>query len=599
MRGVPPRAALFCEGHPSRCSLLRGTPSRSRAEGSFYARGAPSRSPAEGSFSHLLKTGHHQVEIRERRESDEVVAGSRRDHVPHDSGQRIPRVRAVAVVGRHVADDVHAQVRTPVEPHPPGAAGFILSMDDLEQRQRRHGAGEPHRAVVAAQHGVDVLPGGEADHARFDVAAVGCEQVAVVLRFFMRGDRPSRSPPPRTLLEPEAVVEEILRRGVRPEIGFRGGGKQPLHGPEERLWLRDPVFLAAITVAGSRGRPVAARGLRRVTACIRGAPRLAAELQERPVHGAKVLDDRRRRFGERALERGPREGRAQHAAHAVAQLVRLVHQQADTPERWRGEALEPDDGIEDVVVVAHHDIRPGCGIEAEFERAHGVACGDALDHLARGNARFEQRVARRTHAIVVAPGILTAGRIAGHVRIEADVPLGREDDGCGRCRLRFLVPVAIAGDATLERLRRRLLAGGARRQVDDAVERAIADGAQRREHRRRGLAAAGGGFHQQLFAVAKRPVGPAGEAPLAVPELGERERQPAETRVAPRDARRGPLKPRRVRRHSVREKPGQRVARFGLLEVRRRIVVRVQVDQAQPPCVTRLFPLVHQGRIQP
>ena len=35
---------------PSRCSFLRGTPSRSRAEGSFHARGAPSRSPAEDSL---------------------------------------------------------------------------------------------------------------------------------------------------------------------------------------------------------------------------------------------------------------------------------------------------------------------------------------------------------------------------------------------------------------------------------------------------------------------------------------------------------------------------------------------------------------------
>ena len=65
--------------------------------------------------------------------------------------------------------------------------------------------GEPHRAIVAAQHGVDVFRGREADDARFDVSAVCRQQVAVILF----------DPPPRALLEPETVVEEFLRRGIR------------------------------------------------------------------------------------------------------------------------------------------------------------------------------------------------------------------------------------------------------------------------------------------------------------------------------------------------------------------------------------------------
>ena len=155
-----------------------------------------------------------------------------------------------------------------------------------------------------------------------------------------------------------------------------------------------------------------------------------------------------------------------------------------------------------------------------------------------------------------------------------------------------------------KRLRRRLLAGGARRQVDDAVERAVADGAQGGEHGRRRLAAAGGRFHQQLFAVAKRPVDTSGEAPLTVPELGERERQPGQTRIAPLDARRCRRQPGGVGRDRVREKLRQRVVLMRLFEMRRGAIIRirVQVDQAQPPrfAVGRglFFHAVREGRIQ-
>ena len=50
LRGVPPRAALSCEGHPRAAFLCEGHPRAAGLKAVFFRGVAPSRSPAEGSL---------------------------------------------------------------------------------------------------------------------------------------------------------------------------------------------------------------------------------------------------------------------------------------------------------------------------------------------------------------------------------------------------------------------------------------------------------------------------------------------------------------------------------------------------------------------
>ena len=260
-----------------------------------------------------------------------------------------------------------------------------------------------------------------------------------------------------------------------------------------------------------------------------------------------------------------------------------------TGQRRRCQPLQADDGIEDVVVVAHHDVRPRRRLQGELERTHRRTPRHLLHVLAPAQAPRQQLAPGRRRAVEVAPRIAARIRLARRARVEADALLGR-DRHAGQ-------PV---GANTRQRLLGSLLPGAPRRQKHEPVKRPLAHRLQCREHASHRLPRTRRRLHQPIRPIAEAAVDALGQLPLVRMEVGIGEIQPPQLLVAHREPRRHGIQPRDVEAARRLEEGDQVRCLPALVDsVRRRRILRVQVDESQAQLASGLVAKDEHGRVEP
>ncbi|MNM88984.1 hypothetical protein D3C81_1012080 [compost metagenome] len=116
--------------------------------------------------------------------------------------------------------------------------------------------------------------------------------------------------------------------------------------------------------------------------------------------------------------------RAVHAAAALDQVVRLVHQQRHAPVVEHGEAVEQGGHVEVVVVVADHHIGPAAQLLAQVVGADLMGEGDFANLLLGHPAPSEDGLPRRRQTVVETLGQRTGVAVAGLVRMLAGLVAG-------------------------------------------------------------------------------------------------------------------------------------------------------------------------------
>ena len=181
-----------------------------------------------------------------------------------------------------------------------------------------------------------------------------------------------------------------------------GRGRQCLHetreGPPQRRrrWDFPHVFV-------ERERLRVRQGI-----VLLGARNGFRQRAQRPVDGLEPRAQRRHAIlPKRRLHRAPLQSRAQHGARPFAKLMRFVDHEPGARARQRrcGQPLQAHHGIEDVVVVAHHHVRPRGPLRGELERTHFKAPRHLLHVIAPAQATGQQFAARDRRSVEVAPGI--------------------------------------------------------------------------------------------------------------------------------------------------------------------------------------------------
>ena len=253
--------------------------------------------------------------------------------------------------------------------------------------------------------------------------------------------------------------------------------------PEVRNELEPQLGRALVVpfVAEARGDPVVDLGRE-----------LRHELSELDEDGLRApLEEL-----ERALEQDAGQLRRVVLAAAVDQVVRLVdHQHRVAQGVSVDEGSEADGGIEDVVVVADHDIDLGQEVEADLEGAHHVLPGGLEDGVGVLVLRSVEQVrdqARAHQLEAVLPGVGAELLVADDLGVGAHLGLGAQLQAAEQTLLHGAH--GVDGDALLEGL------GGD--EVDPLPAR------ERRAHRgvehRRGLTAAGRRAQEKVALVGER-----------------------------------------------------------------------------------------------
>ncbi len=199
---------------------------------------------------------------------------------------------------------------------------------------------------------------------------------------------------------------------------------------------------------------------------------------------------------ERALEQGAGQLRRVVLAAAVDQVVRLVdHQHRVAQGVPVDQGSEADGGIEDVVVVADHDVDLGQEVEADLEGAHRVLLGGREKGIGVLVLRAVEQVGdqARAHQLeAVLAGVGAELLVADDLGVGAHLRLGAQLQAAEETLLHGAH--GVDGDALLEGL------GG------DEVDPLPAS--ERRAHRgvehRRGLAAAGRRAQEEVALVGER-----------------------------------------------------------------------------------------------
>ena len=186
-------------------------------------------------------------------------------------------------------------------------------------------------------------------------------------------------------------------------------------------------------------------------------------------------------------DRLPAEFGREHLPRALDEVVGLVDQEGIRSRLFQEEAPQIRLGVEGVVVVADHRIRPQRQVQGKFERADPEAARRRGNSLPRPGILLEHGAAGLREAVEMAPGIVTLLGVAGPVWREADLLLGGQ---------RQAFQTQSAGAQLLQGLFGRQPAGGAGREIKNLGAAAIGDGFDRREKHRHGLADAGGGLDE-------------------------------------------------------------------------------------------------------
>ena len=455
-------------------------------------------------------------------------------------------------------------------------AVLLEAVEMLEEARRRQRAGESNRAVERRHRVADVFTRQRADRLDRQVAPDATRQEAVRAIFgpFHGAEKAQQLP------------RRVAGHGVVGQADGRGRQRlrETREGPPQRRRRRN--FPRVFSVWG----PLRIR--QRIV--LLGSRTGLRQRAQRPVNGLEPRAQRRHALlPKRRLHQAPLQSRAQHGARPFAKLVRFVDDEAGTRTRQRrcGQPLQAHHGIEDVVVVAHHHVRPRRRLQGELERTHREAPRHLLHVLAPAQATGQQFAARGRRSVEVAPGIAAQLRIARRAWVEADALLGRDRHAGQRPPLRA---------HPRQRLLRRLLPGAAGRQEHEPVENALAHRLQRRKHARHRLARTRRRLHQPVRAIAETAKDALGQLPLVRVEAGIRKAQPSQLRVALRQPRRHGIQPRDVEAASGLEERDQLGRLPALVEdARRRGVVGVQVDEPQPQFAGGFVAEHEHGRVEP
>ena len=232
-------------------------------------------------------------------------------------------------------------------------------------------------------------------------------------------------------------------------------------------------------------------------------------------------------------ERLQRELRAEHLPPAVDQVVGFVDQKDRSGDRplLRGGILRlrlpyiadqsvssgciPEEAaqlrarIEDMVVIADHDVREQRQIQGQLKRTDLEAVRAGGDRLPGEIVRFGQQAHEGlVHPVEMPVRPRTGGGVAGRMVQDTDALSGCQDQGAAAQSLPAEKAHGVRGDCPRDRL------GG---QIEDPVRLALPHRLQAGEQDRQRLAGAGGRLQKELPAVADRVVDMYGQLPLALP----------------------------------------------------------------------------------
>ena len=250
-----------------------------------------------------------------------------------------------------------------------------------------------------------------------------------------------------------------------------------------------------------------------------------AQRKEAAVQLCQRARQAARRFAQRLLagvEGRFFKARRIHVPRAIHKVVRLVDEK-DEIAAFGKKALEADDGVEQVVVVAHDAVAPVGKVERKLERAQALGLGESENLLARKDvALLQKAIQSGVDAVVVAVGARTGLRRADALLQRANFVFRRQHNAFCAQRAARLLHVA-------QRVQRGLPGDGFRRQVKNALAAALAHGLQGGEQCGSRFADAGGGHRQQALFVAHGAVHAARQRvlPGAVLRKGERQRTQA------------------------------------------------------------------------
>ncbi|MNQ42036.1 hypothetical protein D3C85_557300 [compost metagenome] len=440
----------------------------------------------------------HQAQVGVAAEEGQVVARPLGELARHQRGDRRQRVVAVGEAGGQVADRLDLQLL---------GAERRLDIDPRRLLRQAEQVGVVVRGAQGRGEQGAAVGGGEArgeEGRRHYIAdAQG------------RGRRPAGAVGAADVeqrMAAEGLGEAAEQHGVQVEV-------QQLGGVARRL-LAEVIGEGADGLVQGHDEQVRGGGvdlIGRLLVALQLLP-VAVDPLQRALH-------HRRGDASEGLEAGLLEFGGVHAAAALDQVVRLVHQQGHAPFVEQGQAVQQAAQVEVVVVVADHHVGPAAQflaqvIGADAMRQRGFAHAVLVQPLA-----LQRGLARGRQAVVEALGQRAGVAVAGLVRVFAGLVAGDVFEHPQRHR-GFLAAQGGQG------VQRQAPAGGLGGEEEQAVQRLLGEGLELRKQGAEGLADAGGGLGHQAVAVAGGAVHRLGQLALAAAKLRVGKAQALERLVA-------------------------------------------------------------------
>jgi hypothetical protein len=151
------------------------------------------------------------------------------------------------------------------------------------------------------------------------------------------------------------------------------------------------------------------------------------ELVEEPRAGGKIIRERGFEGENLVLEEFGRE----HFAGTIDKIVRFVDEEREIGTFAGEVALERDEGIERIIVIADDAVGPKGKVERKFERTDLVLAGESFDFRAREDFEMERVFERGFDAIIVTDGERAGADVAGLAVVEADFVARSDGDSAG------------------------------------------------------------------------------------------------------------------------------------------------------------------------
>ena len=270
----------------------------------------------------------------------------------------------------------------------------------------------------------------------------------------------------------------------------------------------------------------------------------------------------------------------EHLAGAVHEVMGLIHQKGIIARLLAEVPAEIH--REDVIIIADDGVHPGREVERQLEGADLVLAADRFENGAGDLVVLEGGAHRGFMPVIITARKGARRRVAGRGGLEADFVLGGEGE---RAEPRAGLPQLVEG------LFRHHPTHGARGEIEDAFELALAHGLEGGEEHRDGLANAGGRLNAQASAGGEDAVGRHRQVALARTVGWEREREALDGLVAAAAPVEGFAHPFDIDRGGLREERSQ--VEPGELAAKLRGAVRLEVQVGQPQ--SQLFQTVAGG----